>query len=366
MNRRLLRALVVVVAAASLAGCNSDRDADGKRLTRMLDTVTSVPHQLTVIQGVGGHQAKVTAIVADSYRYAATLSLDGTPSYQEVVDDEALAARVLAPAGFAAMSAQLRGQLYQQMAGVSVVHQNGQELAQSEGPLASGKWVLDSLGAPAAAGFGSVSSQTSDPITNAINIVDKLRLWQQDSRIVTRFNPESLDYKAKEDPFPRPVAGEVRFDLPEQPLPSTSQRSSNGGVKNPPTESNFRKVAIYVKNNRIVRVLVSIDIRFQLTQLHTAYGIKIPTTGTLQQKIDAALAQVNALIVRSSRTPVTLMAMEVDLGYAPVPASQVGLPTQYTAGSLKALVGRGSTGSGTAVAAANANAAPVVAPPPGH
>jgi hypothetical protein len=156
-----------------------------------------------------------------------------------------------------------------------------------------------------------------------------------------KFNIDALDptYKDKEDFFDKPERGAdiTRYDVPLIDFPRVTV---TGGPRSTfvPEANNFRKMAIFVKDKKVVRIDEDIDVVSRIKDFKKAFDIQ----GDLQPQ--AAVSAINE--VRKARgrkdllRPRRMVVTFPDLG---TPTDTISLPPagEYTKGELSLLKGRG-------------------------
>jgi hypothetical protein len=385
---RVLISGLLAVATLGLSGCSKADDAE-KQLRAALRNTEKLSNTFlykeTVHDTTGDHETDVRGLVEDDFRYKARVAEDSKPVLDEVVSDDALAVRFLDPA---AIGRFLRKPTKADRGG-SGVGGNGagagtagttattspSGAASGSGPggpsaaelLASRRWVLDPAGAPAA--FASAATDRTlgdDPIADARDVFTYVERAIDASGRVVEFNPESLEYRKDEDPFPppEPHSGVKRYDLVRPDLPKASQ--TGGGTNQvTPDARHFRKLSVYVKDKRVIRVLETIDVESRLKDLAEIYDTKFPADRSKAELARIAVEALNAIRTGQGQDPIRMRDMELslkDLGTA----VKVDMPTDTTKGSLAVLENRGRPADAAkGVAEAAAARAQAAAQPPG-
>ncbi|HKN92342.1 MAG TPA: hypothetical protein VJ622_18925 [Acidimicrobiia bacterium] len=381
-NRMLLSGLLVV-ATFGLSGCNKASDAE-KQLRAALHNTEKLSntflYQETVHDTAGDHETDVRGLVEDDFRYKARVAEDGKPVLDEVVSDDAIAVRFLDPTRIGRF---LRKPTKADRGGSGVggngtasgatpaPNPGGVTGTASGGPtaaelLATRRWVLDPAGAPAAfASAGTDQALGDDPIADARDVFAYVNQAIDAADRVVEFNPESLDYRKDEDPFPQPEphSGVKRYDLVRPNLPKASQ---TGGSTNQvtPDARHFRKMSVYVKDKRVIQVRETIDVQSRLKDLADIYDTKFPTDRPKAEVAAIAVEALNAIRTGQGQDPIRMRDMELslkDLGSA----VKVDMPTDTTKGSLALLENRGrpADAANGVLEAAAVRAQP--SPPPG-
>ena len=365
---------LLVVAALGLSGCKGATDAE-KRLREALRNTEKLSNTFlykeTVHDIQGAHETDVRGLVEDDFRYKARVALDGKPVLDEVVSDDALAVRFLDPA---AMGRFLRtaSTAKQGGSGVGGGSAPATEPATDAGPpggsaatpgepaaaeiLASKRWVLDPAGAPVAfATAGSDRTLGDDPIADVRALFAYVDRAINEAVRVVEWNPESLEYRKDEDPFetPKNGSGVTRYDFERAKLPKASQTGS-GANQVTPDARHFRKMSVYVKDKRVIKVVEKIDVESRLDDLEKIYDTKFPGDLPKPQLAAIAVEALNVIRTGQGQDPIRMRDMEFslkDLG-ADV---KVDMPTDTMKASLALLQNRGRPGdaaSGVAEAAA--------------
>jgi hypothetical protein len=182
---------------------------------------------------------------------------------------------------------------------------------------------------------------------------------------VVEFNPESLEYRKDEDPFPTPEdgSGVARYDLERAKLPKASETGS-GSNQVTPDARHFRKMSVYVKDKRIIKVLEKIDVESRLDDLEKIYDTKFPKDRSKAEVAVIAVEALNVIRTGQGQDPIRMRDMEYslkDLGSD----VKVDMPTDTMKGSLALLANRGRPGDAVnGVLEAAEVRAQAAAPPP--
>jgi hypothetical protein len=263
MKRTLIGLLCI---AAVSGGCARLSEEQADTVHRSLVRTEAEPRRFSFVDTSDLGSLKVSGAIADDVRYKIDLVADGKRVLSEVVKDDARAVRVLDGARLS--------QLYSTN-------------------LAGGGWLIDPLGASTfAAAKRGTSTGTVDPIYESLTALRHLDEAIGESPEVRRFNPEASDYRADEDPFPRPSedSGVARYDLVQPNLPPRRDRltSAIGSLREDLMgEQYFRRVAVYVKDGRVVefRERVAPERRLEglVARLKDA-GIEVDDSGTREER----------------------------------------------------------------------------------
>lgn len=390
-RRRILLTGLLLVTAFGLSGCKGATDAE-KRLREALRNTEKLSNTFlyteTVHDKAGSHETDVRGLVEDDFRYKVRVAADGRPLVDEVVSDDAIAVRFLDPAGIGRFlrkpseakqggSGVGSGSATPEPAAGSASGATPGEPSAAE-ILASRRWVLDSAGAPSAFG-GATTDRTlgDDPIADARAVFAYVDRAMNEAVRVVEFNPESLEYRKDEDPFetPKERSGVTRYDLERPKLPKASE-TGTGSNQVTPDARHFRKMSVYLKDERIIKVLEKIDVESRLDDLANIYDTKFPADRPRAEVAAIAVEALNVIRTGQGQDPIRLRDMEFslkDLGTA----VKVDMPTDTMKASLALLQNRGRPGdaadgvleAATVRAAAAAAAAPpaeaAAAPPAG-
>jgi len=326
VTRRVRLVAVVALAALALVACNR-RDTF---LDEVLDAVDSARQQAatfvyTDLRPDG--TLRVQGVIEDDFRYKAAVEIDGTPAYEQIVFDDTLAVRFLDPAHLrSVLSARAtEADLSTELEGFTALD-----------VLRSGRWVLDDSGAPLVSAISTaVGDLGRDPVLDAVTALDYVAEAASRSISVERWSDDSLDptYPTSEDDFPRPEdgSGVTRYDLRRPDLPAISENTGDVGGIGLPGVAHFRKMAIYVKDGRIIEVreeieatgrrleqfldysraaidVFSFDATFK-EQFETAVAAAV----TEQDLADVLFAGINTAIVSLGQDPITRRSMVLSL-----------------------------------------------------
>ena len=190
---------------------------------------------------------------------------------------------------------------------------------------------------------------------------------------VHRWDPHDLNpaYRATEDVFPQPskASGVARYDLRRPFLPPIGLTTGTASDSFPQTK-NFRKMAIYVKDNRIIRVMERVELTGKAGDDFIAYlkrylksagadskllkGVdKQVADMTDRQRSDFLLSALNEGLESAGQEPIAIRTMTFDLRDIGAKGITASLPTDTIEGSLAILLNRGKK-----VEAATASGAP--------
>ena len=324
--RRQVVCSVAVLLACSTAtsACGRKRDTVATEVRAAMARTLREPRALVYTEVTGDRRVEVRAEVEDDLRYRSLLALDATPAFEEVVVDDALADRVL-DARALSLLARPAGQ-------------------GGGGPApAAGTWVLDKYGAPTVNGFLSGGSRATEAVGDD-PIIDSLTVFRYVDAALTaaggakRFDPDDLEYRPQEDPFPRPKKGVQRFDLLRPRLPRPEEAVASG-ARAVPAPANFRNLSLYVRDGKVIQVLEQIQVATRLRELNRLYNLGIPQGATRAEAAVAAVARINAVRAATGGEPLRLRSMSLVL--EPGRTVDVDLPSDVVEGSLAGLRNRG-------------------------
>lgn len=238
MTKSLLAALAVLGLLAT--GC-SRVERDIQTVRRALDRTEGGPHAFRFIEKAEKRTIEVSVEVEDSFRSRTMLAMDGVPLLEQVVVDDALALRLLAP------------DRWNPAAGTPL-----------EPILGSGRWVVDPAGAPAV--FQPSGEQQSilgdvgmDQLFDVQNAIEYTRQAVDGAVGVQKFNADSLEYKPSEDPFRGFNKSDEKRKIERYVAIPPSLPRTEEQLRRLPGPRFFRKLSVYAKDGRAVRVLELID-----------------------------------------------------------------------------------------------------------
>ena len=139
--------------------------------------------------------------------------------------------------------------------------------------------MLDPTGAPSLLPSATEHHPLgADPVFDALTVFRYVEQAIRGAQRVHEFNADALDYKPKDDPFPKPKkhSGVVRFDFDRPRLPRPQDVTSGSVNQAIPAANQFRKMAVYVKDGRVIQVLEQMDVVSRLAELQRNYNAKIP------------------------------------------------------------------------------------------
>jgi len=369
--RRRSSLVAAALLTASMVACGGHHTTDADRLRAAMSRTDLLSRRFVYAEQVGNTKTEVKGLIADDFRYKAAATVNDVPLWEEVVDDDALADRALNSGAFAVFGRRAASPTQaapgsavpaQQVTTDSPVVSNTVSPEVRDALLAH-RWVLDSVGAPSLIPTATEHHPLgADPVFDALTVFRYVDQSIREAFAVKKFNPDALDYKPSEDPFPKPKkhSGVIRYDWVRPRLPRPQDITGASANQRIPGTANFRKMAVYVKNGRVIQVLEQIDVVSRLAELQRNYNVKIPTSLPSADRVKIAIDAINAVRAAQGDDVIRVRTMSlqfVDLGQ-PV---TVSLPTDAVAGSLSAFENRGrATGSTTPAStpASDAGSAP--------
>jgi hypothetical protein len=317
--------LLVVVAMAMLASsCGSPDEGADDKLRAAIRATEKVSRTFSYEEKAGSHAFAVEGAVEDDFRYTAKVKLNDSPLFEEVVDDDAVADRLLEAdsIGFLALP------------GVSATP--------AAKALVNRQWVLDPTGAPVLlVSANTVRRLGDDPVVDSLTVFRYLELVLRQQRVV-KFDKNSLEYRPQEDPFPTPKAGSdvIRYDFfpPKLPKASDTAGTANQAVPGP---QHFRKMVVYVRKGRIIRVLEQFDVVGKLDELKRNYDLQPDPAVPAAKQAAIAIDAIN--VVRRGQGEQPIRPREMSLSLTKLgDAVKVALPAEATlTGDLSILRNRG-------------------------
>jgi hypothetical protein len=347
MRRRIALILGVTLAAGLLGACGGPDRKALDDLRAAVARTERLAHRFEYIDEdlIGGTTNRVVGVVEDDLRYKVRLEVNGEPAVDEVVYDDAVADRFY------------NTDVLRSMARKTVVEaapSSDSELsppAEVREALLRSQWVLDPAGAPPL--FDDVAADErqigDDPIVDAQTVFQYINQVTR-QQPVRKFNPDALDYKPKEDPFPKPSRDSdiVRYDFFRFPVPKPSD-GAGAGRQAVPGAPSFRKMSVYVKDGVVIRVLEVIDVVDRLDDIERNYEVKLE--GTTQEKVKTAIDAINA-VRRGQGERQNIRVRKLDFKLTDLGTEQrVTLPEVGIKGSLVFLNNRGKVKAGSSSAA---------------
>lgn len=316
LRGRLAPALVLLPLLAGCAGPTGIKT----ELRAYITATERLARQFSYVDTLAGTTIAVHGAIADDYRYRVAVSVDGKPAYEDVVSDDARAARIEDPRWISRLT--VPGQ------GVPAA-------------LQQGSWVVDRAGASSFQAPGQ-----ADPELNALTVLSNLSSAIDRAAGIRAFNPNASTYDPAADPFPHPSTQQTRYDVLPSPLPARRQ----AGTAQPPTSltmANFRRIAVYVQDGTVRAIRESVDIASVLTDpqqdligVLSDQGIRVPQ-GSVAAQLRAIVAALNSpRALAGGQEPIqpdSLVVTFTQLGVR----QTVTLPDGAVAASLAVLTPRG-------------------------
>lgn len=266
--KRLILLVGVCLLAGSLASCGS-RDEIKEEVLRALHVTENLAYRYVYVDDRSPNlipdappplpDVEVQGLVEDDFRFKARVALNKVTAFDEVVHDDLLAVRFLEP-----------GRLGILVNKEKISEENTKteiDGVDSLTVLQSRRWVVDESAAPIVT-VGRVQEKTlgQDPVLDAITALTYVEEAINQALDVQKFNPDDLTpaYNRSEDTFPKPEEGSgvTRYDLRRPKLPPAGGAVfEDSGDIGRPTTRHFRRMAIYVKDGRIIQVREVVDVR---------------------------------------------------------------------------------------------------------
>lgn len=237
MKKPLFILATLCLLVAGIACQNSDAEDTVRRVLSRTENANLVYQYKEETASV---LIEVRGVIEDTFRHHEYLYIDGVEVAEQIMNDDSIAVKVLDLAAVPGGGA------------ISADASQGEVVA----ALLRGEWVVDPFGAPSLArppeGAATVGM---NPMTDALNVISYFSQAIDAAAGVILFNPDSIDYRPKEDPFPRPnkEQGETRYDLVRPPLPRQDDQTLPGPAP-------FRRMSFYVKEGMLTKVSEDINI----------------------------------------------------------------------------------------------------------
>lgn len=379
-TRRVVAAgLAGAALLTSLSACGRKNDNDQRAVLAAIDKSINSPRTFVHIDQGIENRSVVSGQVADSLRYRLLLTLNGKPTWQQVVKDDAVADLFLDPSKVAVYAGAGSSPAVDVVSDFQVIKPflppqvptptfdrlpktTPIEPSLALAALQAGKWVVDPDGAPVLPNVGSAAEQlATTPFLRPLLMLQAVRAEVDgvDFMSVVKFRKESLTpvFKPEDDPFPEPQPGEVRYDIRQAPLPAITATSQNSRP-DPPPEAALRKLAVYVKDGRVSAIRENFNILDRLEDIARLYMVPLKldkSAGTVtQERIGQLLIN---LIQTEQPVPYRVHEEQLLLTY-PDTRPVITLPKPAVEADLSLLPGQGRRDSGTTGASpAPANAA---------
>ncbi len=329
-------AAVALMLATGLGACGEPDDNAADELRAAMNKTALLARQYNYQETTSDEQVEVRGIVEDDFRYKARLLVNGSPALDEVVSDDAIADRFIDP--------NVIDRFIEPMDIAEAPAEVRKASAQAIGELKKQRWVLDSGGAPALlTGASDRRDLGDDPIFDSLTVFRYIDLVMG-GQAIRRYNKNDLEYRPKEDPFPRPDEGSdvIRYDFVRNKVP----RPTDGGGANQtvPSGGSFRKMAVYVRDGLVFEVREDVDVVSRLGDLQRNYDIDLTKPGlTTQEAVSTAIDAINAVRRGQGADPIRVRKMALQLREIGKVQS-VELPAaELVEGDLSLLRNRGRT-----------------------
>jgi hypothetical protein len=346
------RALLVVLALALLStpAC-SKKESDSKDVLTFVDATENLAQRFVYTEQADGVTTIVQGLVEDDFRYKTKVSQDGHDVLEQVISDDTAAVRFLDPTKLAAwVDKGVLSAVDQKtdLAGVGVLD-----------ALRAQRWVSDEGGAPGLIlAADKLTKPGEDPILDARTNLEFVRqiAGGDDLTPFIKFNPDSISptYREDEDPFPKPEKGSGvdRYDVAQPGMPSAAEATS-GAEPFFASAVNFRKLAVYVKDGRIIQVREYVGLTPRLLRDLRSYLSAI-VDATVPEKVrndfhaerdrlkgealgKFLLAGLNTFIDLGGDDPIRFRARTLELRDLGAKDIKVDLPSPTIKGSLAVL-----------------------------
>lgn len=363
MKRQILRLLAVCLVVGLVGSGCSRRETFDEEVLAAADLARRVASSFIYTDIRADRQIRVQGVIEDDFRFKAAVSINNKPAYEQVVVDDALAVRFID-------ASQLRSVLAVNVTEADLT--TDLEGISSLEVLRTGRWLVDDDGAPlVSAVTTNVADLGKDPVLDATTALDYVAAAADSAVAVERWSDDSLDptYPTSEDIFPTPSKGSgvTRYDLRRPDMPAVSDSSGDTGGVPLPTVAHFRKMAIYVKDGRIIEVREEIEATGKRLEQFLDYtrsfvkGFAFDEAYKRQfdeavasAETDAALADilfsaVNTAVVSLGQDPITRRTMTLSL-----PEGEgvgIALPGENVVGGSLALLATSAAGQAAATAA---------------
>ena len=294
MRSKFLSISVVLAVMVTLAACGDSDRGDIEEVRAAIAKTGGLTRRFVYSEKTSERTVEVEGLIEDDFRYRAQLSFDGAAAYDEVVSDDAIAARAPSPDGLD-------------------FYADGTDEGGALEPLSRGRWVLDATGAPSLSAGVEDRVMGSDPIYDALTVLRYLDLVVLRQSRIVEFNEFDLEYDPEEDPFPTPEEGSdvVRYDVRPPSLPKASD--AQGGNQAVPGPQHFRKMAVYVQDGVIIRMLEVFDVAGRLDEIQRNYDIDFPRRSSRDERVSVSIEAINAVRRGQGETPIRVRTMSLDL-----------------------------------------------------
>lgn len=235
MNRRRMVALLLALLALGMGTCGSRGSSiQTKELPEFAEQTRLASYRFTGHRELAGHRVDIQGLVEDDYRYQASVLLDGTPVYDEVVVDNRRYVRLLAPNKI--VPADLLPEL--------------PSLHPTWSSLVGGVWVVDAEGAPPE--FTAGANPINAPLTPELVLSTVRYLDDPETLLGGRFreyNTKATYYLPKDDKFPVHKDDGARFDSLPQPYDPNGVFTGLDSAR-----KYFEYVSVWAKPGAVTRI----------------------------------------------------------------------------------------------------------------
>jgi hypothetical protein len=293
---------IVAALAVSATACGRRTQTGASTVRAAMAATARESRSLIYRVDEAGTSTIVRAQVHDDLRYKAAVTVNGTPWLEEVAVDDALADHLL-DVNHVVESLRRPGKV---------------TTPAFRDAASSNRWMVDPLGAPSLLPVAGAPKRVLgvDPVIDALTAFRHVDQALTDAGGAHRFNPDSLDYRPQEDPFPRPKAGVVRYDF-ERPRLPRAEDAVGGGARAIPGPANFRRMSLYVRAGRVVEVREVMDIATRLKDVRRLYDLGLPATARVDEAVAAVVNRLNQLRRPTGGEPIRLRSLTlsfVDIG----------------------------------------------------
>jgi hypothetical protein len=375
ITRVVVLAVVVSVVTAGLTGCAKEKTGT-KEVQRAINATRLEPLRFVYSVSTPKSAFQVQGLVEDDFRYKARLVRDASTVFDEIVNDDSIAVRFAQSNAIGAMvddTQRSSANLKTDLSGVSVIN-----------VLQAKRWVLDPVGAPSLTSAArSGRDIDKDPVFDALGVLSYVEQAMKEAFEVHKWDKDDLNpaYRASEDVFPQPskASGVTRYDLRRPFLPPIGGSGGSSATDSVPQLKHFRKMAVYVKDNHVIRVMERIEVTGKAGDDFVSYlkrfakqagatdeqikeGFDSLKGLTDKQRSDLLLSIVSEILKGTGQAPIASRVMSVDLRDIGDSSIKASLPTDSITGSLAILLNRGkkvepaaASGSPTAPAASSSS-----------
>ncbi len=354
-SRAVALATALALIVAGVGACGKPDDVAADELRRAMNKTARLARQFNYQEATSDEKFEVRGIIEDDFRYKARLLINGSAALDEVVSDDALVARSSDPSQIGRFIDSGR------LAEAAPPARKAAETAVAA--LTAQQWVADDGGAPALLAAATDRRKVGDdPIYDSLTVfryIEQVLIGQG----VRRYNKNSLEYRPKEDPFPRPPENSdvIRYDFIRNKVP----RPTDGGGANQvvPRSGSFRKMSVYVKDGLVYEVREDVDVASRLADLQRNYDIDLTKPGlTEADAIKTAIEAINAVLGGQGGDPIRVRKMTLQLREIGKVQKVELPPVEYVKADLSVLRNRGRAAARPTAPATGATT-PTTSPP---